>query len=70
MHQLNLLPKQVFEDILTTLEAGPPPAFVILDSVQTLWTDLADSAPGTVTQVRASSQLLIRFAKKNRHRPL
>ena len=51
------------EDILTTLEAGPPPAFVILDSVQTLWTDLADSAPGTVTQVRASSQLLIRFAK-------
>ncbi len=52
------------ENILATLEAGPPPALVIADSIQTLWTDLADSAPGTVTQVRASAQALIRYAKK------
>ena len=51
------------EDILATLSDGPPPALVILDSIQTLWTDLADSAPGTVTQVRAASQAMIRFAK-------
>ena len=52
------------ENILATLEAGPPPALVIADSIQTLWTDLANSAPGTVTQVRASAQALIRYAKK------
>jgi DNA repair protein RadA/Sms len=52
------------EDILATLAAGPPPALVVVDSIQTLWTDLADSAPGTVTQVRASAQALIRYAKQ------
>jgi len=52
------------EDILATLEASPTPALVIIDSVQTLWTDTADSAPGTVTQVRASAQALVRYAKK------
>jgi DNA repair protein RadA/Sms len=51
------------EDILATLNAGPPADLVIIDSIQTLWTDLAESAPGTVTQVRTSSQALIRYAK-------
>lgn len=53
------------EDILATLEAGPPPALVIVDSVQTLWTDQAESAPGTVTQVRASAQAMVRYAKNS-----
>jgi DNA repair protein RadA/Sms len=52
------------EDILATLAAEKPPALLIVDSIQTLWTDLADSAPGTVTQVRASAQALIRYAKQ------
>ncbi|NRG18958.1 DNA repair protein RadA [Rhizobiales bacterium] len=51
------------EDILATLKSGPPPALVIIDSIQTLWTELADSPPGTVTQVRASAQALVRYAK-------
>jgi DNA repair protein RadA/Sms len=51
------------EDILATLQAGRPIDLVVIDSIQTLWTDLAESAPGTVTQVRASAQALIRFAK-------
>ena len=53
------------EDILATLEAGPPPALVILDSIQTLWTATVDSAPGTVTQVRAAAQAMIRYAKQS-----
>src|SRR6185436_8720572 len=53
------------EDIIATLSAGPPPALVILDSIQTLWTASADSAPGTVTQVRASAQAMIRYAKES-----
>ena len=51
------------EDILATISDGKRPDLVILDSIQTLWTDMAESAPGTVTQVRASAQKTIRFAK-------
>jgi DNA repair protein RadA/Sms len=51
------------EDILATLSDSKRPDLVIIDSIQTLWTDLAESAPGTVTQVRASSQAMIRYAK-------
>lgn len=51
------------EDILATLADGKHPDLVILDSIQTLWTDLVESAPGTVTQVRSSAQGMIRFAK-------
>ena len=52
------------EDILATLADDEPPALLVVDSIQTLWTALADSAPGTVTQVRASAQALIRYAKQ------
>ncbi|UOM33870.1 DNA repair protein RadA [Acuticoccus sp. I52.16.1] len=51
------------ETILETLSAGPPPALVVIDSIQTLQTSIAEAAPGTVTQVRASAQALIRYAK-------
>jgi DNA repair protein RadA/Sms len=51
------------EDILATLAVGAPPRVVVIDSIQTMWTSAVESAPGTVTQVRASAQALIRFAK-------
>lgn len=51
-------------DILTTLGKGNAPDFLIIDSIQTMHSDLIDSAPGTVSQVRASAQELIRFAKE------
>jgi len=35
----------------------------VIDSIQTMWTETVESAPGTVTQVRSSAQALIRFAK-------
>lgn len=53
------------EIILATLQNGPAPHLVIIDSIQTLWTDRVESAPGTVTQVRTSAQALTRFAKKS-----
>lgn len=49
-------------DILATLKAERPDA-VIIDSIQTLWSDALPAAPGTVTQVRSCAQELIRFAK-------
>ncbi|KQO61128.1 MULTISPECIES: DNA repair protein RadA [unclassified Methylobacterium] len=51
------------EDIVETLSQGRPPALAIIDSIQTMWTETVESAPGTVTQVRSSAQSLIRFAK-------
>lgn len=51
-------------DILTTLGKGTPPALLVIDSIQTMHSDLIEGAPGTVSQVRASAQELIRFAKE------
>src|SRR5436305_2761799 len=53
------------EDIVATLSEGKTPRLVIIDSIQTMWTDAIESAPGTVTQVRGSAQTLIRYAKKS-----
>jgi len=52
-------------DILTSLEAGETPDLVIIDSIQTMYIDSLDSAPGSVAQVRGSAQELIRFAKRS-----
>lgn len=51
-------------DILTTLGEGPPPALLVIDSIQTMHSDLIEGAPGTVSQVRACAQELVRFAKQ------
>jgi DNA repair protein RadA/Sms len=51
-------------DIATALESERDLALVVIDSIQTMWLDTVDSAPGTVTQVRASAFELIRVAKQ------
>ena len=50
-------------DILTTLDVERPD-LAIIDSVQTLWSDTVEAAPGSVSQVRASAHELVTFAKK------
>src|SRR6476469_6752237 len=52
-------------DILTTLGEGAPPALLVIDSIQTMHSDLIEGAPGTVSQVRASAGELIRYAKES-----
>ena len=49
--------------ILTTLEAEKPD-LAIIDSVQTMWADNVEAAPGSVSQVRASAHELTSFAKR------
>ena len=51
-------------NIMATLGDGPKTDLIIIDSIQTLWSELVEAAPGTVSQVRAASQSLIRFAKQ------
>jgi DNA repair protein RadA/Sms len=53
-------------DILTTLgERAGRTDLLVIDSIQTMHSDLIEGAPGTVSQVRASAQELIRFAKQS-----
>ena len=51
-------------DILATLDLPDAPKVVVIDSIQTMYVDTLDSAPGTVAQVRSSAQELIRLAKR------
>src|SRR5262249_43488150 len=52
------------EDIIATLSQGATPRLLVIDSIQTMWTQSVDAAPGTVTQVRGSAAELIRYAKR------
>ncbi len=51
-------------DVLATLGEGRPPEVTVIDSIQTLWSPAVESAPGTVSQLRAGTEALIRFAKQ------
>ena len=51
-------------DIVASLDDAHAPQVVVADSIQTLFMDTLDSAPGTVAQVRASAQELIRLCKR------
>ncbi len=51
-------------DILESVKEAPEDIqLIVIDSIQTMYVDNIDSAPGTVTQVRTSAQEIIRFAK-------
>jgi DNA repair protein RadA/Sms len=51
-------------EIIPALEATDGPQVVVIDSIQTMYVDTLDSAPGTVAQVRTCAQELIRLAKR------
>ncbi len=51
-------------DIIASLDVATAPDVAIIDSVQTMFLDNIESAPGTVAQVRAASLELIKLAKK------
>ena len=52
------------EDVLSEAEAMRP-GLMIVDSVQTMYTDSIESAPGSVSQVKEVAALLLRFAKES-----
>ncbi|MDX2444744.1 MAG: DNA repair protein RadA [Bacteroidales bacterium] len=51
------------ENILNQLEKINP-GIVIIDSIQTVFSDRIESSPGSVSQVRESASRLLRFAKE------
>ena len=50
-------------DIVATLDIADPPRLVIIDSIQTMYLDSLESAPGSVSQYEAADTL-IRLAKR------
>jgi DNA repair protein RadA/Sms len=51
-------------DIADSLDSAEAPDLVVIDSIQTMYLDTLDSAPGTVSQVRGAAQELIGLAKR------
>jgi DNA repair protein RadA/Sms len=51
-------------DVIATFDRAGAPRLVIVDSIQTMYVEGIDSAPGSVTQLRTSAHELIRFAKR------
>jgi DNA repair protein RadA/Sms len=51
-------------DIVAALDVPQGPRVAVVDSIQTMYVDTFDSAPGTIGQVRAAAQELIRLAKR------
>lgn len=54
-------------NILATVEkpTKQPPGILVIDSIQTVMADAIDAAPGTVSQLRGTTQELVRFAKRS-----
>jgi len=52
--------ENIFEQIRDVM-----PELVIIDSIQTIYTEDVDSSPGSVTQVRECASALLRFAKSS-----
>lgn len=62
---LLLLNETSAKDVLGWMDKTEPVA-VLVDSIQTLYTDESSSAPGSVTQIREGARLLMGWAKANR----
>jgi DNA repair protein RadA/Sms len=59
-----LLPETALEHVITTLNDIKPDA-VVIDSIQTMYTEEFNSAPGSVGQVRECAARLMFYAKKS-----
>jgi DNA repair protein RadA/Sms len=60
--QLEVLAEIQLEKLLTTIDAARPQV-VVVDSIQTVYSDALTSAPGSVAQVRECAAQLTRYAK-------
>ena len=61
---LPVLAETSVEQVLAVL-AREKPGLVVLDSIQTLYTDSLDSAPGSVSQLRETTAQVVRYAKQS-----
>ena len=62
--RLKLLPETRVEAVLAAAR-GHQPQVMVIDSIQTIYTETLQSAPGAVGQVRESAAQLVRYAKES-----
>lgn len=63
VNRIKLLTETQIEKVLT-ISQQEKPKIMVIDSIQTVYTDILQSAPGSVAQVRESAAQLVRFAKQ------
>ena len=63
-NNIELYPETNIEEILETINKLSNTSLVIVDSVQTLWSESLTGVPGSIGQVRSCSQKLIEVAKR------
>ena len=63
LEPLRCLAETCIERIVENAQKDKPRVLVI-DSIQTIWTELLTAAPGSVSQVRESAAKLVRYAKE------
>ena len=61
---LNLLSSTCVEEIIAQVSTCNP-AVMVIDSIQTIFTSSLQSAPGSVSQIRESTSILVRLAKQS-----
>jgi len=61
---LECLTETRLETVLATAAANRP-EFMVIDSIQTLWSEALQSAPGAVAQVRECASRLVQYAKQS-----
>ncbi|MHB1543633.1 MAG: DNA repair protein RadA [Gammaproteobacteria bacterium] len=61
-HHLSLIAETHLETIIPLIQKAHP-RMVVIDSIQTVYSDRVESAPGSVTQLRESTAALVRLAK-------
>lgn len=61
---LLIFPETNLENVISSAEEIKP-CFLIIDSIQTMYSQEIDSVAGSVSQIRACSNLLMKFAKTN-----
>jgi len=64
LEPLRCLAETCVERIVDNVQKDAPRVLVI-DSIQTIWTELLTAAPGSISQVRESAARLVRFAKES-----
>ena len=52
------------EQILAQVKAVQP-ELIIIDSIQTIWTEAAESSPGSVTQIRECASAILKYVKES-----
>jgi DNA repair protein RadA/Sms len=62
-HDVRLLAETQLERVLAALHEAAP-RIAVIDSIQTMWTEALQSAPGSVAQVRECAAQLTRHAKR------